>query len=104
MGSGSGVSVGGDGVAVSVGSGVIVAVAVAVGVLVGMAVAVFVGGGVAVAVCVAGTVAVGGTAVFVIVTALIASAANTSTWAVAANVGIGSLRKTPEPLASAVTA
>ncbi len=98
MGTGSGVFVGGAGVAVLVGDGVLVAVAV--GVLVG--VAVFVGRGVAVAVSVC--VGVGGTAVFVTVTALIASVANISTLAVAANVGSVLFSREAEPFATTVTA
>jgi hypothetical protein len=91
------VFVGGAGVAVLVGDGVMVAVAV--GVFVG--VAVFVGCGVAVAVSVG--VAVGGTAVFVTVTALMASVANNSTLAVAADVGGVSFLKEAEPFTTTAT-
>lgn len=99
---GSGVLVGGAGVAVSVGSGVSVAVAVAVAVSVGTAVAVSVGSGVAVAVWVG--VLVGGTAVCVAVTALISWVANNSVLAVASSVGGISCRSKVEPLAKNVTA
>ena len=98
VGTGSGVFVGGAGVAVLVGVGVMVAVAV--GVFVG--VAVFVGCGVAVAVSVG--VAVGGTAVFVSVTALIASVANSPTLAVAADVGGAFSLKEAEPFTTTVIA
>lgn len=98
---GSGVFVGGARVAVLVGDGVIVAVAVAV--FVGTAVAVFVGSGVAVAVSVGG-IAVGGTAVFVAVTALIASVANRSTLAVAVSGGGVFSLKGAEPFVTTVTA
>jgi hypothetical protein len=98
VGTGSGVFVGGTGVAVLVGEGVLVAVAV--GVWVG--VAVLVGKGVAVAVSVG--VGVRGTAVFVAVTALIASVAKSSTLAVATNVGGASFLREAEPFATTVTA
>ena len=82
VGTGSGVFVGGAGVAVLVGVGVMVAVAV--GVSVG--------------------VAVGGTAVFVSVTALIASVANSPTLAVAADVGGAFSLKEAEPFTTTVIA
>lgn len=97
VGTGSGVFVGGAGVAVLVGEGVVVAVAV--GVLVG--VAVFVGNGVAVAVWVG--VFVGGTAVSVTVTALMASVANNSTLAVAAVVGGISFLRDAGPFTATAT-